>query len=103
MNDVRKAGLLGGAFAGSLAIGASAQELPTVEGLTAATAERIASDGGISVGGGGGGTVSTGGASGGGTVSTGDVSGGGDMQIGGTEGLSIADASGGNNNVSFVS
>lgn len=111
-NDARKAGLLGGALLGSLAVGTSAQELPTVEGITGDVNARIgesggddggSSGGGISVGGGGGGTVSTGGSSGGGTVSTGDISGGGDMQIGGDEGLAVADASGGNNNVSFVS
>jgi len=104
MNEVRKAGLLGGALVGSLAVGVSAQDVPTVDDITADVNARIgeSSGGGISVGGGGG-TVSTGGSSGGGTVSTGDIGGGGDMQIGGTEGLAVADASGGNNNISFVS
>ena len=77
-NDVRKAGLLGGTMVGSLAVGVSAQDVPTVDDIT-------------------------GGSSGGGTISTGDITGGGDSQIGSDEGLAVADASGGNRNVSFVS
>jgi hypothetical protein len=104
VNDARKAGLLGGAMVGSLAMGTSAQDLPTTEGIAADVASRIgeSSGGTISVGGGGG-TVSTGGSAGGGTISTGDITGGGDSQIGSTEGLAVADASGGNSNTSFVS
>ena len=103
-NDVRKAGLLGGTMVGSLAVGVSAQDVPTVDGITADVGTRIGetSGGTISIGGGGG-TVTTGGSSGGGTISTGDITGGGDSQIGSDEGLAVADASGGNRNVSFVS
>lgn len=103
-NDVRKAGLLGGTMVGSLAVGVSAQDVPTVDDITADVGARIGetSGGTISIGGGGG-AVTTGGSSGGGTISTGDITGGGDSQIGSDEGLAVADASGGNRNVSFVS
>ncbi len=104
MNDARKVGLLGGALAlalfGVAAPGVDAQEVPTVEGITAEVNAAIGA-GGISVGGDGGGTFATGGSDGGGTVSTGDIAGGGDTQIGGDEGLAVADASGGDSNDSF--
>ncbi len=93
MADVKKAGLLGAALVGGVAATASAQEFMTQDEI----GELVAS----MQGGNAGGSVSVGG--GGGTVASGDVTGGGHMQIGGDEGLAIADASGGNSNVAFVS
>lgn len=104
MDNARKAGLVGGAFLGAMATGVAAQEeLPTVEGIESLVASRIAEEGGISVGGSSGGTVASGGSTGGGIVTGGGSTGGGSGQIGSSEGLAIADASGGDNNVAFVS
>jgi len=93
MTDIKKAGLLGGAMVGALATGVAAQaELPTQEGITDLVNSMMGSAGGsVSIGGGGG------------TVSQGTSTGGGVSNIGSTEGLSVADASGGNHNVAFVS
>jgi hypothetical protein len=96
MADVKKAGLLGAALVGGLSAAASAQDFMTQEEI----GELVAS---MQSGGNSGGGVSVGGGGGGGTVASGNVTGGGDMQIGGDEGLAVADASGGNHNVSFVS
>ena len=93
MADIKKAGLLGAALVGGVAATASAQEFMTQDEI----GELVAS----MQGGNGGGSVTVGG--GGGTVASGNVTGGGDMQIGGDEGLAVADASGGNHNVAFVS
>lgn len=94
MADIKKAGLLGAALVGGVAATASAQEFMTQDEI----GELVAS---MQSGGNGGGAVTVGG--GGGTVASGNSTGGGDMQIGGDEGLAIADASGGNSNVAFVS
>ena len=96
MADVKKAGLLGAALVGGVAASASAQEFMTQDEI----GELVAS---MQSGGNSGGGVSVGGGGGGGTGAGGGSTGGGDMQIGGDEGLAVADASGGNNNVSFVS
>ena len=93
MTDIKKAGLLGGALLGALATGVSAQTLPTQEGISDLVNSMM--------GGNGGGTVSVGG--GGGTVTQGSSTGGGYSNIGGDSGLAVADAGGGNHNVSFVS
>ncbi|MCC6312550.1 MAG: hypothetical protein IT337_00955 [Thermomicrobiales bacterium] len=109
MVDIKKtAGLLGGAMVGVLAAaGAAAQEMPTTDAISADVNARVGAagisigdaGGTINVGGSGGGSVSTGG----GTATGGNMTGGDSMNIGGNEGLAIADASGGNHNVSFVS
>jgi hypothetical protein len=97
MADVKKAGLLGAALVGGVSVAASAQEFMTQDEIAAMVESMQGgnSGGSVSVGGGGGG--------GGGTVASGDVTGGGDMQIGGTTGTAIADASGGDSNIAFVS
>lgn len=94
MADIKKAGLLGAALVGGVSAAASAQDFMTQDEIGALVAD-------MQSGGNGGGSVTVGG--GGGTVASGNSTGGGEMQIGGDEGLAVADASGGNHNVSFVS
>ena len=75
----------------------------TVSAQQSAGGSGGSSGGSINTGGHQGGTVTLSGGGGGGTVS-GPVSSTTNVgQIGGTEGVAIADASGGNHNVSFVS
>jgi hypothetical protein len=91
MTDIKKAGLLSGALVGAVATSAAAQEYPTQEGIASLVSSMMGNSGG---------SVSVGGS---GTVASGLVTGGGDSNIGSSEGLAVADASGGNHNIAFVS
>jgi len=93
MADIKKAGLLGAALVGGVSAAASAQEFLTQDDIEARVADMQANSEGSSVFvGGGGGTVA---GSNGGTADQ--------INIGGTTGTAIADASGGDSNVAFVS
>ncbi|MGI9254676.1 MAG: hypothetical protein ACR2J8_13110 [Thermomicrobiales bacterium] len=93
MADIKKAGLLGAALIGAVAVDVSAQTLPTQEGIADLVNSMMGNAGS---------TVGTG-SSGGNTTYGGTVTGSGESNIGSSNGLASADASGGNHNVSFVS
>ncbi len=92
MNEMKKAGLLGGALVGAFASTAAMAQEMSSEDITAMVNGMVAEGvSGIEV------------AAGGGVSASGGVSEGGYQQIGSTSGVAIADASGGDHNVSFVS
>lgn len=91
MKFLGKSVLLATVLAGAIGVsGASAQEFLTQDDILAQVNAAMGSGGGV---------VGIGVGTGDGTVSGSESTGGGDMEIGGTEGTSVADASGGSHNL----
>ncbi|MFM8593828.1 MAG: hypothetical protein ACKOCK_05485 [Chloroflexota bacterium] len=92
MSEMKKAGLLGGALVGAFASTAAMAQEMSSEDITVMVNDMVAEGiSGMSV------------SAGGGFSAAGAVDVGGFSQIGSDSGVAIADASGGDHNVSFVS